>query len=247
MGGKVINEIGNVYGRLIALRRDKSKIGGEAYWICQCSCGSGEVSIRGSHLRRKMTKSCGCYRREITSERNFEDMEGKIFGRLVVEQRVENTKSDNKVQWLCSCVCGTWVVVRARCLKRGSTRSCGCLMREGNNKLPSGEAAFNFLINNYKYKAKQRGLMWGLTRNQFREITLQLCHYCNIKPKQVIGEGNNGCYVYNGIDRVDNSGGYFLENVVPCCGNCNAAKMAMGYEEFREWIGRVYNHWGKSE
>ena len=42
----------------------------------------------------------------------------------------------------------------------------------------------------------------------------------------------NGSYVYSGLDRVDNSIGYILENVVPCCVTCNSMKMAMSYNEF---------------
>lgn len=57
-------------------------------------------------------------------------MTGKQFGKLIVIERAENTTTDNKVQWLCKCDCGNFVIVRARCLVNGHTKSCGCLQKE---------------------------------------------------------------------------------------------------------------------
>jgi hypothetical protein len=33
-----------------------------------------------------------------------------------------------------------------------------------------------------------------------------------------------GKYVYNGIDRLDNTKGYTIDNIVPCCYKCNVLK-----------------------
>ena len=44
----------------------------------------------------------------------------------------------------------------------------------------------------------------------------------------------------NGIDRIDSSKGYTVENSVPCCKYCNTAKNTMSVDEFLKWIGRVY-------
>lgn len=46
----------------------------------------------------------------------------------------------------------------------------------------------------------------------------------------------------NGIDRIDSEVGYTKENTVPCCKYCNTAKNTMSYNEFIEWIKRVYKH-----
>lgn len=45
---------------------------------------------------------------------------------------------------------------------------------------------------------------------------------------------------HNGIDRVDSSKGYTLDNCVPCCSKCNYAKHEMSVEEFKEYITNVY-------
>ena len=49
-------------------------------------------------------------------------------------------------------------------------------------------------------------------------------------------------WAHNGIDRVDSSKGYTIDNVVPCCSACNYAKHEMSVSEFKEYITRVYNH-----
>jgi hypothetical protein len=58
----------------------------------------------------------------------MESLIGKSFERLTV---VERASSPNKhTKWLCLCSCGTYVTVWGANLRRGTSRSCGCLHRE---------------------------------------------------------------------------------------------------------------------
>lgn len=52
------------------------------------------------------------------------DLTGKRFGKLVVVSRAENI--GREVAWNCKCDCGNETIVRGNCLRRGSTKSCGC-------------------------------------------------------------------------------------------------------------------------
>ncbi len=62
-----------------------------------------------------------------------------------------------------------------------------------------------------KNTAKQRKLNWSISLVEYESLRLELCHYCRgALPKYGVG-----------LDRLDNSIGYTIENVVPCCGNCN--------------------------
>ena len=54
---------------------------------------------------------------------------GQVFGRLTVIERAENAK-DGHAQWLCQCECGKTTIVSSNVLKKGNTKSCGCLNRE---------------------------------------------------------------------------------------------------------------------
>jgi hypothetical protein len=54
---------------------------------------------------------------------------GKKFGRLVVE-RFAGKDRHNSAVWDCKCECGNRIVVSGKKLRRGNTRSCGCLQKE---------------------------------------------------------------------------------------------------------------------
>lgn len=57
------------------------------------------------------------------------NLSGCIFGRLFVWTRAPSG-GGGAVRWDCLCICGSFTTVYARCLIRGSTRSCGCLAKE---------------------------------------------------------------------------------------------------------------------
>jgi hypothetical protein len=57
------------------------------------------------------------------------DLTGQKFGRLTVLKRVSITGSRNSA-WLCRCTCGNEHVVLYGSLRRGLTKSCGCLSLE---------------------------------------------------------------------------------------------------------------------
>lgn len=70
--------------------------------------------------------------------------------------------------------------------------------------------------------AKGRGLVWDISRQDYRLLRSQQCHYC----------GDNLPETSCGLDRKDAALGYTLTNVVPCCLDCNQAKnAAFTYEE----------------
>jgi hypothetical protein len=58
------------------------------------------------------------------------DLTHRRFGRLVVEKRAQTVARNGNVCWLCQCDCGRRVVVEGYALRKGITRSCGCLRRE---------------------------------------------------------------------------------------------------------------------
>jgi len=61
--------------------------------------------------------------------RNATDLTNKIFGRLSVLRRAENSKH-GAARWVVRCGCGTEKTVRTDQLTTGSTVSCGCYLRE---------------------------------------------------------------------------------------------------------------------
>jgi hypothetical protein len=55
------------------------------------------------------------------------DLSGQVFGKLTAV--TETTKRKNSfVVWLCECACGNSVEVTSNNLRKGKTKSCGCLI-----------------------------------------------------------------------------------------------------------------------
>lgn len=175
---------------------------------------------------------------------------GNRYGRLVVVERAANDKR-GEARWMCRCDCGGKTVARGGSLRSGHTQSCGCLRREHAaaantaRALQKGEAALNMLFSGMRRSARKRGYAWRLTKEQVRVLTKQNCFYCGVEPAQTSRSPQyNGMYTYNGLDRIDNTRGYLIENVIPCCGCCNVAKNNLTLEEFHAWVRRIYAHFG---
>lgn len=91
-------------------------------WLCRCECGKAIVATR-SDLIHGRKRSCGA------SIHRYIDITGQRFGRLTAIKEMGTTESGDK-NWLCQCSCGNKVVVRSYTLRKGLTRSCGCLRRD---------------------------------------------------------------------------------------------------------------------
>ena len=100
--------------------------------------------------------------------------------------------------------------------------------------------AFLKHIISYKSNAKSRGLDFDLSNDEFQAISSGDCFYCGMEPEYRTPpkEWQPGGY-WSGVDRVDNSLGYSVENCVPCCRQCNWAKRDLTQEEFYLWTTRV--------
>ena len=61
--------------------------------------------------------------------RNYIDLVGMRFGRLTVEERVENS-IHNAAQFRCKCDCGNYTIQSSNALRTGHTTSCGCQRKE---------------------------------------------------------------------------------------------------------------------
>ena len=64
---KLIDLTNKTFDRLTVVRRGENTKQGGVRWICLCDCGN-IACVSSSNLRRGITKSCGCYSREVTSK-----------------------------------------------------------------------------------------------------------------------------------------------------------------------------------
>jgi hypothetical protein len=165
------------------------------------------------------------------------ELTGQVFGQLTVLRRAEKT-SKGHLRWVCLCACGRECEVIGRTLRSGETKGCPtCRL------LPAGEAARNSLYATYRAQAQARNYVFELTIGQFSALTRQPCIYCGIEPLQTHKPSDCAtAYIYNGIDRKDNTAGYEGSNCVPCCGVCNKMKGALSHDEFLSHIQRIIAH-----
>jgi len=73
----------------------------------------------------------------------------------------------------------------------------------------------------YKHKCKIKNIFWDLELSDVIELIFKKCVYCGALPSNSCTKTKEN---YNGIDRKNNSSGYFKENVVTCCSRCNKIK-----------------------
>ena len=65
---KKIDRTGQVHGLLTVVRENGRSKDGKVLWLCKCRCGA-EVTVRGTDLGNKKTRSCGCLKRANFIER----------------------------------------------------------------------------------------------------------------------------------------------------------------------------------
>lgn len=101
----------------------------------------------------------------------------------------------------------------------------------------------------YKNNAESRHHDFNLTFEEFNKLISGNCEYCGSNP----GIRNGGhlekrknkdqpdLYT-NGVDRIDSSKGYTIDNCVSCCSKCNMMKNTYTKDEFLNHIIRIFNH-----
>jgi hypothetical protein len=83
-------------------------------------------------------------------------------------------------------------------------------------------------FNQCRSAQKRNGRSWTLTKEQFASLISNHCTYCGGPlPKTSAG-----------LDRLDNTRGYDLDNVTPCCALCNYARRdQFTVDEMKQFIG----------
>lgn len=111
----------------------------------------------------------------------------------------------------------------------------------------------NYLYRSSARNAEERKHKFNLTYDEFISLVKQDCFYCGEKPRPASldllkkrGNTKEPTFYYNGIDRIDPSGDYDLENCVPCCPRCNYMKHTSTQQDFYSQIVKIYNHLGLS-
>jgi hypothetical protein len=202
----------------------------------RCACGTEYIREVALAFRRGDAESCGnCAGGAV--------VEGMQFDRLTVVKWVVTSGPDAKRRsggWLCKCKCKNEVVVWASTLLKGHVKSCGCGKLGPRDGVTVDEAGLTRVIGKYEHGARDRGIAWELTRDDVGRLISSNCQYCGAAPATTTRQwrGGNAKFVYNGIDRIDNSGPYRLGNVLTACQSCNMAKRDRLFGDWADWAAR---------
>jgi hypothetical protein len=233
---KLENYIGKKFGQLVVLER-ASNAGIQTRWLCRCDCGKESIKYANS-LKNGNSTHCGCR----NGKKNIKNLVDKKFGKLTVLKY--DGRLNNRTMWLCQCECGNKKSICGDYLQQNKTKSCGCITKAIN-------PALNKLYHSYRRGAKIRNLEFSIDKDFLAWITKQNCIYCNINPSNICkppswARPETQPWIYNGIDRVDNTIGYISSNCVPCCSDCNTAKMTMNTEYFLRWLSRIVKSYNQN-
>lgn len=237
---KRLNLIGKIFEKLTVIEFVGVK-DGHARWLCLCDCGNKRI-VRTGNLTSQGVRSCGCLRgREKITLTDAPKFIGKRFERLLV---IGFTHKKGRNKWNCICDCGKKIQTTPNKLFSGHTKSCGCLHDETIRKFREpGESGALKLFKSYQSDAKKRKIEFKLNYKDFKKITSNNCTYCGLPPKYVSyikAKTNYSYYLYNGIDRIDSSKGYYLDNVETCCKICNTMKWDLSKKIFLKHLKRMF-------
>jgi hypothetical protein len=199
----------------------------------KCVCGKTKI-IRIDSVNEK--SSCGCGRKKYPEI-------GTKFNKLTYIKIATDLlrKDKRKVsRGFFRCDCGKEKIYSIYTVKYGTTKSCGCV------KIAKDGSAFNKIYGQYKRGAISRNHEFKLTKDEFNNLLKSICFYCGCNPSQTVKSRSSlPDLIYNGIDRINNSKGYTLDNCVACCRWCNASKSNLTSEYFINKCKEVATKWTK--
>lgn len=154
-------------------------------------------------------------------------------------------------KWLFECACGKQKVCDAYSVVSGKSKRCqGCGNRAKaeKRKISGDHVAARQSYAKYRSTAKNRGIYFDLTFDEYYEMAKKDCEYCGSPPEGGYWEKSSyrqewqDPFISNGIDRFDNSKGYSYNNCVSCCIDCNRAKNAMSVDKWKDKI-KCWSDW----
>lgn len=75
----------------------------------------------------------------------YADLTGQRFGRLTITHELPERHKSGAVRWQCKCDCGNDFIAITADLKRGNTKSCGCLVLDTRRSLDLAGKRFGML------------------------------------------------------------------------------------------------------
>lgn len=224
---KRIDLVGKRYNRLVVTSYFGKDSSGRLKWRCKCSCGN-KLVVLGNSLRRGLTQSCGCLHRERFRDLRLIKIDRrKKFGRLRVLGHP--IKKGIRTFYPCKCDCGNYIEVQSYSLRKGLTRSCGCLQRETITTHGKSQTPAYKKMKGAERRALKHSLDKHYTTEDVEEKYLDqegLCYYCGVDLRKTGFHEEHKTPLSRG-------GANDKENICLSCPPCNLRKNTKTEEEFR--------------
>jgi hypothetical protein len=201
------NIAGEIYNGCIAIKYVRSEKG-KAIWLWKCPGNGpgclGTFEAKANNVKNGSYTSCGCLR--------IENIAGEIYNGCIAIKYVRT--SSNGAVWLFKCEyngpgCKGTFETLAKSVKRGSTKSCGCLLRtaHGMSGTPEDLAYDNMVSRCYDVNDKD-----------YKDYGGRGIGVCDRWRDPVYGRANFHMDMGkkpnsdDSLDRIDNDGDYSLDN-----------------------------------
>lgn len=166
-----------------------------------------------------------------------EDLIGRENGILVCIDLVDIVHKKNNWDYivLAKCKnCGSIFKISWNNFRASSRKNCkscihcmGKMMEDSRTKETGFTKHERLRFATIKNGAKQRNLEFKLSDNELKTLMCEKCRYCGKEHA-------------DGIDRIDSSKGYTIDNVVPCCAICNRMKSNYPFDLFKSQVEKIY-------
>ena len=247
-------EIGMKAGCLEILRRIDSD-----YFIVRCNNCGKEFEMTGTtfkkyFLQKDEIKGCKFCKEKVHKSHKYQV--GEILGNCY--ELIEFLGGD---RWITKCTkCGRIQEQSIPNIKKHKSENCYyCDNPNRKSRAQTGvryETLEERYYNYYKKhveSANNRGEKFKefeLSLKEFESLIKGNCYYCGAEPSKDniwaksakrISKGDEDNR-FNGIDRIDSSKGYYLENCVSCCTKCNRMKLNYEVNDFLNHVNNIYNY-----
>lgn len=115
---------GKSFGYLVALYIDTTSKTKSRKWVCKCTNCDSVKSVHQTSLLNGTTKSCGCAKAQMISNKRTLDVISKTYNNLTVISRLPGARV------IAKCICGNEKSYLLSNITRGVTKSCGCQRSE---------------------------------------------------------------------------------------------------------------------
>lgn len=240
-GVKTLADLGMQYATETSKHRVRM-----AYFECVlCKAAYKSIYYRPA----KHCKACQNMLQKTKVNERFSIPIGTVFSRLTVLEETAPKLTEGGGSRKCykvRCECGKTFITIGTSLKHKRVTECSsCAYQkrpQSTKRLTQEERMFTKTIVD---RCKAHNIPYSITAADYITVAKKACHYCGAPPIIKGAHMTRHAEIpipVNGIDRVDNTLGYTIENIVPCCSICNSMKSTLSSEHFLTHIKQIILH-----